>query len=112
MVNNEGVYNCSMVKIELMPDLEHCFETVAKRNHAELVQRLLGGETGDIELKEKLETLRLFLETADFGKLRSVSDEQLLHGKKVQFTIYVESNVLRYEIYVTDQPGSLPNSSS
>jgi hypothetical protein len=61
MANNQGMYNCSMVKIELVPDHEHYVETVAKRKYMELVQRLLENETGNIELEEKLETLRLFL---------------------------------------------------
>ena len=30
-----------MLKIELVPDLTHCIETVAKREHAEVMKQLL-----------------------------------------------------------------------
>ena len=90
-----------MVKIELMPDHEHCIETVAKRKYIELVQRLLGNTTCDTETGEKLEILRLFLETADFGKLRSKSEEQLIQGKKVQFILYLEDTLPKCEMRVS-----------
>ena len=89
-----------MLKIELVPDLSHCIETVAKRKHAELVQKLLAPEGGSKELQEKLEILRLFLETTDFKKLRSESEKQLVEGRKVRFVIYIEDGVPKYEMKV------------
>jgi len=90
-----------MLKIEMVPDLAHCIETIARRKHAELAQRLLGSETGNTETEEKLEILRLFLETADFRKLRSESEKQLIDGRNVRFTVYLEDGVPKCEMHVT-----------
>ena len=90
-----------MLKIELVPDPSHCIETVAKRKYAELVQKLLAPGGGNKELQEKLEILRLFLETADFKKLRSESEKQLMQGEEVRFIFYLEGGVPKYEMQVT-----------
>jgi hypothetical protein len=90
-----------MLKIELVPDLERCIETTAKRKYAELTQVLIGNKSSDREIEEKLEILRLFLETADFYKLRSESETYLIKGRNVRFTIYLEDNVPRSEMIVT-----------
>lgn len=90
-----------MGKIELIPDLEHCIETTAKNRYTELLKELLRNKTSDLETEENLETLRLFLETADFPKLRSESEKQLLDGKNVRFTVYLENNISRYEMRVS-----------
>jgi hypothetical protein len=87
-------------KIELVPNLEHCIETVAKRKYGELVQKLLEGKADNRELEDKLETFRLFLETADFRKLRAESETQLIEGKSVRFTIYLKDRALKYEMHV------------
>jgi hypothetical protein len=87
-------------KIELVPDLDHCIETVAKKKHTEFVQILLESKAGNSEMEEKLEILRLFLETADFRRLRSESEKQLIEGKDVRFTVYLKSRVLKYEMHV------------
>ena len=87
-----------MIKIELVPDLSHCIETVAKREHAEVLKQLLTPEGGNKELQEKLEILRLFLETMDFKKLRSESEKQLVEGKKVRFVVYLEDGVPKYDM--------------
>jgi len=90
-----------MLKIELVPDLEHCIETIARRKHAEFAQTLLENEASDPETEEKLEILRLFLETADFRKLRAESEKQLIDGRKVRFTVYIEGSVPKCEMPVT-----------
>lgn len=46
-----------MLKIELVPDLTHCIETVAKREHAAVLKQLLTPRKGNKELEEKLEIL-------------------------------------------------------
>jgi uncharacterized protein YerC len=92
--------NC-MLKIELVPDLEHCVETLARKKHAELTQILLENEVGDAEMEEKLEVVRLFLETADFRKLRAESEKHLAEGKIVRFTIYLEDGIAKYEMLVS-----------
>jgi len=89
-----------MLKIELVPDLEHCIETLARKKHAELTQQLLGKEAHDAETEEQLEILRLFLESADFKKLRAESEKYLAEGKNVQFTVYLEGGVPEYEMQV------------
>ena len=90
-----------MLKIELVPDLSHCIETVTKRKYAELVPKLLAPRGGNKALEEKLEILRLFLEAADFKKLRSESEKQLTEGREVRFVIYLEDGVSKYQMQVT-----------
>jgi hypothetical protein len=87
-----------MLKIELVPDLDHCIETVAKREYNETVHKLLSEKAASDELKNKAETLRLFLETADFKKLRAESEAHLLKGEQVMFTVYLQDCVLKYEM--------------
>ncbi len=89
-----------MSQIELVPDLGHCIETVAKREHAAALKQLLGPGQSNKELEEKLEILRLFLETADFKKLRAESERHLLEGRIVKFVVYLENGV-KYEMQVT-----------
>jgi len=89
-----------MLKIELVPDLSQCIKTVARRKHAELSQRLLGSEAGNMETEDKLEILRLFLETADFRKLRSESEKRFMEGRKVKFVVYLDNDV-KYKMQVT-----------
>jgi hypothetical protein len=89
-----------MLKIELVPDLEHCVETLARKKHAELTRMLLEKETGNTQTEEKLETLRIFLETADFKKLRAESEKYLAEGKIVRFTVYLENGFARSEMQV------------
>ena len=89
-----------MQKIELVPNLEHCIETVAKRKYAELTQMLLASKAGNSEIEGKLEVLRLFLDKADFRKLRSESEKQLIEGKSIRFIIYLKGQTLNYEMHV------------
>ncbi|MBN1366914.1 MAG: hypothetical protein JW967_03200 [Dehalococcoidales bacterium] len=88
------------IKIELVPDLEHCIETVATKKYAEITRGLLKSKTPDPEMEEKLEILRLFLVNSDFGKLRSESEKHLTEGKNVRFFIYLDKGVPRYEMQV------------
>ena len=43
------------------------------------------------ELTEKLELLGLFLESADFTKLRAESEKWLLQGRSVKFILSLEN---------------------
>ena len=87
--------------LELEPELEACVETKAKRRYNEITRELLQkGE--DKELLEKLETLRLFIESADFSKLRSESEKHLISGRKVKFTVYLEKGQAKHELKVTE----------
>ena len=88
-----------MLKVELIPDLTHCIETVARREHAAVLKQLLMPGQGNKELEEKLEILGLFLETADFKQLRAESEKRLIEGRKVKCVVYLDNEV-RYEIQV------------
>ena len=90
-----------MLQIELVPDLSHCIETVAKRKHTEIVQKLLAPGAYNDELQETLEILRLFLEAVDFKKLRKESERHLMESKIVRFLIYLKDGVPKYDMIVT-----------
>ena len=90
-----------MLEIELVPDLTYCIETVAKREHADVLKQLLAPGQANSELQEKLEILRLFLETADFKQLRSESEKQLIEGRTVRFVVHLENGVPEYEMHIT-----------
>ncbi len=79
-----------MVCIELKPTLSHCIETLSKREYERTLHRLLKEGVADELLGERLEVLRLFLESADFGNLRSQYEGYLADGKEVTFLIYSE----------------------
>jgi len=84
-----------MLQIELLPDLSHCVETVAKREYQKAVSRLLEG-AGSEELEQTAELLRIFLETMDFKKLRMECERHLMKGKKVKFVVYLDEVVPKY----------------
>ena len=44
--------------------------------------------------------LRLFLESEDFGKLRSESEPYLVEGKKVKFIVHLKDGKLVYRMKV------------
>ena len=89
-----------MLKVELIPDLTYCIETVAKREHTAVLKQLLKPGQGNKELEEKLEIIRLFLETSNFKKLRAESEKRLMEGKKVKFVVYRDKGV-KYQLQVT-----------
>jgi hypothetical protein len=76
-----------MVEIELEPDLSSCVQTLAKREYDRLMRQLLTSDEEDAELQERLETLRMFLESTDFSELRSRYEPYLVQGKRVRFTL-------------------------
>ena len=89
-----------MLKVELVPDLTHCIETVAKREHAAVLKQLLTPGQRNKELEEKLEILRLFLERVDFKQLRAESERQLTEGRRVKFTVYLSNDMPEYEMRI------------
>lgn len=76
------------VLIELEPNLSSCIETLAKREYEKLLSILLKTGAEDEALSERLEVLRLFLESTDFSALRSQYEKYLEEGKRVKFRIY------------------------
>ncbi|MFC1956138.1 hypothetical protein ACFLWZ_06435 [Chloroflexota bacterium] len=89
-----------MLKVELIPDLTHCIETVARIEHATILKQLLRPGQRNKVLEEKLEIIRLFLETSDFKRLRAESEKRLMNGEKIRFLVYLDNEV-KYEIQVT-----------
>jgi hypothetical protein len=90
-----------MLKIELIPEIDHCIETVAKREYAAVLKQLLTPGEESKELEEKLEILRLFLESVDFKNLRSVYERQLMEGGRARFVVYLDDGKLKYEMYTS-----------
>lgn len=94
------VRKISTERIELEPSLEACVETQARREYNRIAGELLRkGDEGN--LAGKLEVLRLFLESADFKKLRSESEKHLAEGRKVRFEVYLDRGKPKYEMKVT-----------
>jgi hypothetical protein len=81
-------------EIVLEPDLSHCIETTAREEFERGVRLLLEGESQP-GLTERTELLRLFLETADFGELRRISEPLLAQGLRVTFTVYEDGGEAR-----------------
>ena len=92
--------NCAVTQIELFPDLSHCIQTVARQEFHNLASKLMAGEYGNEELKQRIELLRAFLETMDFAKLRRESEEHLTRGEAVRFVICWRDGKPSYEIIV------------
>jgi hypothetical protein len=86
-----------MVPIELKPNLSSCIETLSKKEYERALNLLLKKGCADEELGERLEVLRLFLESTDFGHLRSQYEGYLKEGKKVIFLIYPEEGKASYK---------------
>jgi len=87
-------------KIVLVPDLLHCIETVARREHEETLKLLIVHDKENKELQEKCEILRLFLETANFKRLRYESEKQLMESREVKFIVYLEDGAVKYKMQV------------
>jgi hypothetical protein len=89
-----------MGPIELKPNLSNCIETLSKREYERTLNLLLKKRPMDEELGERLEVLRLFLESTDFGHLRSQYEGYLAEGKEVTFLIYPEEGKTKYQLIV------------
>jgi hypothetical protein len=89
-----------MVEIKLEPDLSSCVQTLAKREYDRLTRDLLTTEEEDVEIQERLETLRIFLESTDFRELRSRYEPRLVEGKHVRFTLWQAAGKTEYRMEV------------
>lgn len=87
-----------MVQIELIPDLSHCIETVARKEYENLAKSYLQSGKGGSEFEAKIELLRMFLESADFRELRQRSEEYLLKGQKIKFILYMEGGRAKHKM--------------
>ncbi len=90
------------LKIELIPTLSHCIETVAKAEYERSMRQLLAGINDSQQLSERVEVLAGFLRTADFRKLRAESEKYLLEEKMVKFLVYQEDGAVKYRIEARD----------
>jgi hypothetical protein len=84
-------------EIILEPNLSRCIETTAREEFGRSMRLLLQGESQP-GLAERTELLRLFLDTADFGELRRISEPLLAQGRKVTFRVYEDRGVARYRL--------------
>jgi len=91
------------MEIRLEPSLSNCIETVAKREYERVLSILLKEDQEDRQLEEELELLRLFLESADFSQLRSLSEDILLGGRRVEFILKSTDSPPGYEVGI-NQP--------
>ncbi len=89
--------------IELKPSLSCCIETLSKKEYEHTLNLLLQKRPFDEALGERLEVLRLFLESTDFGSLRSQYEGYLSEGKEVTFILYPEEGKVAYKLIVEDE---------
>ena len=87
-------------RIELLPTLELCIEGTARREYKKSADEYMQKGRKDRKLEQKIELLRMFLETADFRKLRAESEKYLTEGKKVRFILTSEKGKPKYEMKI------------
>lgn len=88
------------IRIELSTTLSQCIETVAKREYWKSVDEYLKKKKEDKKIEEKIELLRDFLETTDFGNLRRQTEKHLIHGKQIKFILCIKNGKPSYEMNV------------
>jgi hypothetical protein len=89
-----------IVSIELKPSLSSCIETLSKKEYERTLHLLLRKGPVNEELGERLEVLRLFLESTNFSHLRSEYESYLMEGKRVTFLIYAKEGKVTYQLMV------------
>ena len=87
-------------RIELTPTLDLCIEGTARQEYKKSADEYMRKGQKDSNLEEKIELLRMFLETMDFRKLRAESEKHLIEGKKVEFILTSEKGKPRYEMKI------------
>jgi hypothetical protein len=86
-----------MVCVEMKPNLSSCIETLSKKEYELTLHLLLKEGHVNEELGQRLEALRLFLESVDFAQLRSQYEAYLTAGRGVTFLIYYEKGKVNYK---------------
>ena len=79
-----------MLRIELVPTLDHCIESAARHEFRKAAEAYMQSNKEDKNLEQRLELLRLFLETADFRRLRAESERHLTEGKVIRFILTLD----------------------
>jgi hypothetical protein len=87
-------------RIELTLTLDLCIEGRARQEYKKSADEYMQRGQKDRKLEEKIELLRMFLETTDFRKLRAESEKHLIEGKKIEFILTSEKGKPRYEMKV------------
>ncbi len=80
--------------IEFRPSLSECIETPAGREYWRSLQSCLMSTENSQGLQTKVELLRLFLESADFSRLRAESEGWLSEGRNVRFILSLQNGQL------------------
>ena len=88
------------MRIELTPTLTHCIESAARDAYSGSLDQYIEQARDDKELEERIELLRLFLESMDFRELRRESEKHMTDGKTVRFLVYLEGRKPKYELRV------------
>jgi hypothetical protein len=89
-----------LIPVELKPRLSCCIETLSKQEYERTLNLILKKGAIEEALGERLEVLRLFLESTDFGHLRSLYEGFLTDGKEVTFLIFPEEGKVTYKLLV------------
>lgn len=92
------------LEVELVPDLAHCIETVARREYQDTTRRLMSADVVSDNLKERAEILRQFLQAADFRRLRAESEAYLQRGQSMRFLLHLEGGTVKYEMRTRVRP--------
>jgi len=88
------------VKIELPPTLDLCIEGTARQEYLKSTDEYMQRGNKDKKLEDRIELLRMFLETMDFRKLRAESEKYLVEGKTVKFILASAKGKPEYEMKV------------
>jgi len=87
-------------RIELVPTLDLCIEGTARQEYLKSTDEYMQRGKKDRKLEDRIELLRMFLETVDFRKLRAESEKYLVEGKTVKFILTLAKGKPEYEMKV------------
>ncbi|MCP4610033.1 MAG: hypothetical protein GY845_15100 [Planctomycetes bacterium] len=65
------------------------------------MREILETKQANTEVNQRLEMLRTFLESTDFGRLRGEYEPYMVDGKRVRFTLRPMANDIEYRFDVT-----------
>ena len=88
------------MNIELIPTLDLCIEGTARQEYKKSADEYMRKGQKDRKLEDRIELLRMFLETMEFRKLRADSEKHLVEGKNVKFTLTLVEGKPEYEMKV------------
>jgi hypothetical protein len=85
-------------EVALVPDADHCIESVARNEYRRGIDACLRLEGLSPELEARMEILQRFLEQADFHRLRRESEPFIRAGRRVRFLIGLDGEQARWRI--------------